>query len=625
MVRVFVIYLSCKILGGKQMENNNIIQNAKYLYSHANKFNRNYKFKLGLSIILKLLIPIFATFIPTVVVYLIINDYEIESYALFVGLIVLVFAFISYISTYLSHVLFFEKMFIRTNYFFELISNKGMDTGYENMEFEKGRKKLMKAKGAIEANAVGVERFFSDFPVFITSIAGILLFSSYILSINYTIVLVLIGMSVMNLVLNSYARRYEKKTEDELNTYRTKLKYYQDEANKLVNAKDIRIYKLEEWFYKGIKLFTKKFSTLVMKQKSHYSIANLSDSLFTIIRNLIAYTILVVMVIDGEINVAEFTFMMGIVIGFAVWLTQLSRTYGSLKEANIRVNSFRDYISMDDGINMGDGNDVTPLLDKKLSIEFKDVSFTYPKAEQPTIVNLNLVIEAGEKIALVGVNGAGKTTLVKLLTGLYNPTKGEILINGIPVNKFNRYEYYNLFGVIFQDINIMPFTIAQNISGKTEEDTDFEKVKNTLEKSGLAEKISSLQKKEHTNLTQVIDDKGIMLSGGELQKLMLARALYKNAPILVLDEPTAALDPLAEQEIYLQYNSLTENKTSIFISHRLSSTQFCNRIIYLEDGVIQEMGSHKELMKKNGKYSKMFAIQSQYYKENKKEETKSEI
>ena len=625
MVRVFVIYLSCKILGGKQMENNNIIQNAKYLYSHANKFNRNYKFKLGLSIILKLLIPIFATFIPTVVVYLIINDYEIESYALFVGLIVLVFAFISYISTYLSHVLFFEKMFIRTNYFFELISNKGMDTGYENMEFEKGRKKLMKAKGAIEANAVGVERFFSDFPVFITSIAGILLFSSYILSINYTIVLVLIGMSVMNLVLNSYARRYEKKTEDQLNTYRTKLKYYQDEANKLSNAKDIRIFKLEKWFYQGIKLFTKKFSTVVMKQKFHYALANLSDSVFAIIRNLIAYTILVIMVLDGAINVAEFTFMIGIVIGFAVWLTQLSRTYGSLKEANIRVNSFRDYISMDDGINMGDGNYVTPLLDKKLSIEFKDVSFTYPKAEQPTIVNLNLVIEAGEKIALVGVNGAGKTTLVKLLTGLYNPTKGEILINGIPVNKFNRYEYYNLFGVIFQDINIMPFTIAQNISGKTEEDTDFEKVKNTLEKSGLAEKISSLQKKEHTNLTQVIDDKGIMLSGGELQKLMLARALYKNAPILVLDEPTAALDPLAEQEIYLQYNSLTENKTSIFISHRLSSTQFCNRIIYLEDGVIQEMGSHKELMKKNGKYSKMFAIQSQYYKENKKEETKSEI
>ncbi|XMB67309.1 ABC transporter ATP-binding protein [Mycoplasmatota bacterium zrk1] len=607
------------------MENSNILQNAKYLYSHANSFNKSYKFKLGSSIILKLLIPIFATFIPTVVVYLIINDYELKSYTLFVGFVVLVFAFISFISTYLSYALFFEKTVIRTHYFFELLSSKGMETGYENMEFEDGRKKLMKAVGAIEANAVGVERFFSDFPIFITSIAGLLLFSSYILSINYLIVLVLLGMSVMNLVLNSYARNYEKRTEDELNIYRTKLMYYQGEANKLDNAKDIRIYKLEEWFYKGIKFFTKKFSSLVMKQKSRYSIANLSDSLFTIIRNLIAYAILVSMVLDGHINVAEFTFMMGIVIGFTVWLNQLSGTYGRLKEANIRVNSYRDYICMDDGINMGPGEDTEPLLEKKLSIEFRNVSFTYPKAEQPTIINLNLEIEAGEKIALVGVNGAGKTTIVKLLTGLYNPTAGEILVNGIPIDKFNKYEYYNLFGVIFQDINIMPFTIAQNISGKPEEATDFEKVKNVLEQSGLSEKISSLPEKENTNLTQVIDDKGIMLSGGELQKLMLSRALYKNAPILVLDEPTAALDPLAEQELYLKYDSLTENKTSIFISHRLSSTQFCNRIIYLEDGVIQEIGNHKELMEKEGKYSKMFAIQSQYYKENEKEDNKDEI
>lgn len=602
------------------MENNNILRNAKYLYSHANSFNKTYKYKVGSSILLKLLIPIFATFIPTVVVYLIVNKYEVESYALFVGLIVLGFALVSYINTYLTYSLFFEKTVIRTHYFFELLSKKGMETGYENMEFEGGRKKLMKAVGAIERNAVGIERFFADFPTFVTSIVGILLFSSYILSINYILVLVLLGMATMNLILNTYARNYEKRTENELNRYRTKLKYYQDEANKLVNAKDIRIYKLEDWFYKGIKLFTKKFSYLVMRQKSRYSIANLSDSLFTILRNVIAYTILVSMVLNNQINVAEFTFMMGIVIGFALWLNRLSESYARLKEANIRVNGYRYYIAMDDRINMEKGEDITPLLNQKLSIEFKNVSFTYPDADKPTITNLNLKIMPGEKIALVGVNGAGKTTIVKLLTGLYNPTAGEILINGIPMDDFNKYEYYNLFGVIFQDINVMPFSIAQNISGKTVEETDYKKVEEVLEKSGLSEKISSLKEKENTNLTQVIDDKGIMLSGGEMQKLMLSRALYKDSPILILDEPTAALDPLAEQELYLKYDSLTINKTSIFISHRLSSTQFCNRIIYLEDGDILEIGEHQELINKHGKYAEMFAVQSQYYKENEKEE-----
>ena len=601
------------------MEKHNIWNNAMYVYKQANTFNKKYKYKLVSGIVLSLLIPIFATFIPAVVVYIIINGIGIGDFALIVGGIVLIYSVLNYFNSYISHVLFFDKVFIRLNNFFELLSHKAMATGYENIEFKQNREKLMKAVGAISENRVGVELLLQVFPVFITSIVGILIYSSYILSINYLIVLVLLGMAIMNVVLNAYARNYEKRTAGELNNYRTKLKYYQDEANKLSNAKDIKIYKLEKWFYNGIKLFTKKFSTTVMKQKFRYSLANLSDSVFTILRNLIAYTILVAMVLNGDISIAEFTFMIGIVIGFAVWLNNLASSYGRLKEASIRIDDFREYMNWDDGINMEEGENIEPLLHEKLSIEFKNVTFAYPESEKPTIKNLNLTIEAGEKIALVGINGAGKTTLVKLLTGLYNPTQGVILINGIPVEAFNRYEYYNLFGVIFQDVNILPFTIAQNISGQTVEETDLEKVNRVLEQSGLAEKIQSLEKKEHTSLTQVIDDKGIMLSGGELQKLMLARALYKDAPILVLDEPTAALDPIAEQSLYLKYNSLTENKTSIFISHRLASTQFCNRIIYVEDGLILEMGSHAKLMKQNGKYAEMFNIQSQYYKENKKE------
>ena len=462
------------------MKKYSIWSNALYVYSVANQFNKSYKYKLIFSIILRLLIPIFATFIPAVVVYLIINGYEIQTFILLVGLIVLVFAILNFANTYFSHTLFFDKVFIRLNAFFTILSNKAMATGYENIEFEKGRNKLMKAVGAIEVNRVGVELLLQYFPRLIISVAGILLYSTYIVSINYIIVLVLIGMAIMNFLLNIYARNYEKRTGKELNTYRTKLKYYQDEANKLSNAKDIRIYKLEKWFYKGIKLFTKKFSTTMMKQKFRYSLANLSDSIFSIIRNLLAYTILVTMVLNGNISVAEFTFMIGIVVGFAVWLNQLSESYGRVKEASLRIDHFREYIDMDEGINLEKGKDVDELLNSKLSIEFKNVTFTYPDALKPTIKNLNLKIEAGEKIALVGINGAGKTTLVKLLTGLYNPTEGDILINGIPVSDFNRYEFYKLFGVIFQDIHPLPFSIAQNISGSIEEEQDLELVNGYL-------------------------------------------------------------------------------------------------------------------------------------------------
>lgn len=606
------------------MKKYSIWKNALYVYIVANKFNKKYKYRLISSLFLKLLIPIFTTFIPTIVVYLIINKYEIRSFTLIVAALVIGYSIVNYISSYLSHILFFDKVFIRTNAFFGILSQKAMATGYQNIEFEENRDKLMKAVGAIELNAVGVELLLQMFPIFITSITGILLYSSYIMTINYTIVLVLLGMACMNVLLNAYARNYEKRTSSELNIYRTKLKYYQEESTKLVNAKDIRVYKLEKWFYKGIKLFTKKFSTTVMRQKLRYSLANLSDSVFSVLRNLIAYTILVAMVLDGTINVAEFTFMIGIVIGFAVWLNQLSSSYGRVKEASLRIDDFRYYMDLEDSVNLAKGEDVNHLLNQKLSIEFKNLTFTYPNASKPTIKNLTLKIEAGEKVALVGINGAGKTTLVKLLTGLYNPTEGEILINGTTTNSFNRYDYYKLFGVIFQDINILPFTIAQNVSGKVKEEIDLNKVHEALRNSGLSKKVMSLQEKEQTYLTQVIDDKGIMLSGGEMQKLMLARALYKDAPILVLDEPTAALDPLAEQSLYLKYNTLTESKTSLFISHRLASTQFCNRIVYLSDGTVLETGSHQELMKRKGKYFEMFEVQSQYYKENKREEIEDE-
>jgi ABC-type multidrug transport system fused ATPase/permease subunit len=303
------------------------------------------------------------------------------------------------------------------------------------------------------------------------------------------------------------------------------------------------------------------------------------------------------------------------VAGFTLWLNGFVEAANNLRTSTISVKEYRKCLDMKNQLNHGEGRDVSKL-DAPFSIEFKNVSFAYPGAEKPTIENLSFKISPGEKVALVGDNGAGKTTIIKLLTGLYIAGEGEILINGYDIHSFNISDYMSLFSVVFQDSEPLSLTIENIITCQRNKEVDQERLYDALEKSGLKEKVLSLERKENTYLTQMFDLSGIRLSGGETQKLMLARALYKDAPLLILDEPTAALDPLAEERMYLQYDKLTEYNTSLFISHRLASTKFCDRVFFLEQGKIVEKGSHDELITLNKKYKETFDIQAKYYKEN---------
>lgn len=212
----------------------------------------------------------------------------------------------------------------------------------------------------------------------------------------------------------------------------------------------------------------------------------------------------------------------------------------------------------------------------------------------------------------VGLNGAGKTTLVKLICGFYDPTEGEVLLNGENIIKFNRRDYYRHFSAVFQEFSILPVSLSENIS-QSNIDFDIEKIWHCVEKSGLKNKIESLPQKLDSRFGKGVFEDSIELSGGEIQSLMLARALYKEAPIIVLDEPTAALDAIAESKLYNKYNDMVCGRTAVYISHRLASTQFCDRIILLEDGEIVEEGTHSELIRKAGKYAEMFEIQGKYY------------
>ena len=216
----------------------------------------------------------------------------------------------------------------------------------------------------------------------------------------------------------------------------------------------------------------------------------------------------------------------------------------------------------------------------------------------------------------MGVNGAGKTTLVKLLCGLYKPTKGEILVGGKRIEEYNIEEYYSLISAVFQEIKAVAFTVFEFVASADLARKDARKdAVAAMKSAGIYEKVERLPNGMDTHLVKGVYDDGVDFSGGEMQKLVLARAIYKNGAILILDEPTAALDPIAENNLYLKYQELTKGKTSVYISHRFASTRFCDRIVLLEDGVIKESGSHKELMEKGGRYAYMFGVQSKYYKE----------
>jgi len=312
------------------------------------------------------------------------------------------------------------------------------------------------------------------------------------------------------------------------------------------------------------------------------------------------------------LSVDRFVLFFGVIAGFSIWISGLTNNWALVHRCSLIICDFRDYLEMPGRFNRGKG---IPLPAETSEIRFNNVSFGYTPDER-IIEKLNLTIKKGEKIAIVGKNGAGKTTLVKLLCGFYMPDEGEIFLDGKNIKEYNLDEYYTLFSAVFQDINFIPDSIRNNIIASDSENYDSERLNEVVELAGLKEKFDSLPDGLSSIMGKSIYDDAIELSGGQMQKLALARALYKNGKILVLDEPTAALDPIAESVMYEQYKEMAKERTSIFISHRLASTRFCDRIILLDNGKILECGTHDELLSAGGTYAEMFNIQSQYYKNN---------
>lgn len=493
---------------------------------------------------------------------------------------------------------------------------KSITTDYCNREEYDKQKIFSKALNAMQSNWVGIERALREMPSIVFNFFGMILFGGAILAVDVRILVVLLLMLVFNVATNHYARNYLVRHREEDSELSRREYYLRGVCSDIHSGKDARIYGMEKWFGKLLEGYVNQGLKWQRGIEKHYYLPVASDTVFIALRDCLAYVLLIQMAVRGEISLASLTLMLGVVSNFATWMFEFVSSCEGLKDANEGVSDYRRAVSLEDSFLHGEGVTVGQMLHEPVEIEFRDVSFYYETEhgeKKHVFRHLNLHIKKGEKVALVGNNGAGKTTLVKLLCGFYHPTGGEILVNGISIEKYNIEEYFKLLGVVFQDVSLLDFTILNQVTGQMEGEADLDRFWDAVDRAGMKEKILSLDRKENTFIHPVLDDHGIEVSGGEAQKLMLARCIYKDAPLLLLDEPTAALDPIAESNMYREYQSMTEGKTSIFISHRLASTKFCDRILFLENGEIVEEGSHDALLRKGGRYAKIYEIQSHYY------------
>lgn len=446
------------------------------------------------------------------------------------------------------------------------------------------------------------------------NLLGYILFGSVISFASPWLVPILTVAPIVNILSVKAYNKWEYAHRSKMTDLNQKLGHVEELPDDFAAAKDIRIYSMASWLrecYRDLSDQRSKWDRNVVKKSF---LSRIADLVVILIRDGGAYALLIHMFYSGKIGIDEFVLYFAAISSFASWVGGIISCWNKANTVSLKLCDFRDFVDYPEY----DGSGIAKATDHMNTvpeIEFKNVSFRYDGAEQDTIHDLSLKIKSGEKLALVGLNGAGKTTLVKLLCGLYRPTSGEIFFNGIPLSDFKREDYYKLISPVFQEIRTAFFSLAETVSGKSTAETDLEKAETCMRQAGLGAKIDALPDGIHTKLNKKVHENGTELSGGEAQKLMLARALYKDAPLLILDEPTAALDPIAESKIYTEFNVMAKSKTSLFISHRLASTSFCDRIVLLENGNITEEGTHQELMAANGTYKGLFDIQSCWYKE----------
>lgn len=592
------------------MSTKQIWKNLSIVYRELFRYSGHSRWQLPLYALIQIVIPLVVSAIPALAIEMLTGG-NLNKYLLGISGLIIVNMLLTGLSTILGNRFGMDIIGTRLYTFCARLLRKCLTTDYCNLELADRQKKLFKGLQGVQNNVHGVESLTRySFELFY-GMFGLVSYGTIMFSIHWSILLIVAVTTVVTFFLKKHAILYWRKLAEEryqAGRINSMLEY---QGISLEYGKDIRIYHVENWFRNIFDEQISKMRRLIGKQELHWYFPTAGEQIGNFVRDFVMYSILIHMVLDGAITVSQFTFYVGVVAGFSVWMNETVTHLSQTMEANLETTYYTEAMDIPDVFHHGSGK--KPDLSSEVSIEFRDVSFRYGEDGKDVLSHISFRIEPGQKIALVGNNGAGKTTIVKLLCGFYLPTEGDVLINGISTRDYDMDEYGKLISPVFQDGFMTVFTVAMNVAGGKEADIDRERVRQCLREAGIWEKIDSLKEKEDSYISQTLDKDGVSFSGGEIQKLLIARALYKNGKCLILDEPTSALDPIAESHIYEAYNEMTKDKTSVFISHRLASTRFCDEILYLADGKLAERGTHEDLLARKGAYAAMFEIQSHYY------------
>lgn len=440
------------------------------------------------------------------------------------------------------------------------------------------------------------------------------LFLCVLTSVNWLILGIVLASAVISYYAGKHLRRWSYRHREEKAALEHRLSYVGKTARDRKMAKDLRLFGFSAWLTELWDKNLRLLGDFHRRSTRHELLADLADISVTLLKNGLAYWYLIHLALGGGLTASAFVLLFSAVTGLGTWTSAILKDVEDLNRQSAELSVTREFLEEPEVFRFEDGKPLPVIPGHLYRLELRDVSYRYPGSDTDVLSHIDLTVQPGEKLAVVGLNGAGKTTLIRLLCGFLDPTEGSVLLDGEDIRQYNRGDYYKLISAVFQQSSLLAGTVEENVA-QTEQGIDSERVLQCLAWAGLSESIDALPEKEKTLLDRKVFEQATELSGGQLQRLYLARALYKNASILVLDEPTAALDAITESAIYQKYNEMTKDCTSIYISHRLASTRFCDRIIFVANGKITEEGTHETLLAKGGAYADLFEVQSKYYRE----------